>query len=415
MTEKKRRGSGQATRRKDGRWQASYVTNNGKRLYFYGDTQSEANKKRRQAELEDEKGMLATGPDMLLSTYLETWLETVKKPPIVRLSTYDKYKWYLKKYINPALGSIRLRILSPQHIQSFYVQMMNEGLSSGTVKNLHIVLHSAMENAMKWNLVSRNVVELVTRPSNTAHEAQVLTIEQARKLIETAKDHKMWALLVMALATGMRRGELLALRWEDVDFQGGKLFVRRAVSKLNGRGYVEHEPKTKKGRRIIVLPSSVVEVLREHQEHVEQSKQKAGKNWLPLGLVFPNTRGNFIELAKLWHMLDGLVKQAGLPHMRFHDLRHSAATIMLAMGIHPKVVQEILGHSSIAITMDLYSHVLPSVQQEAAGKVNDVLKDSLSHDVKDDVKTTSNDEVKLVKWLLWRVQEVNNSSKTMVL
>ena len=243
--------------------------------------------------------MLATGPDMLLSTYLETWLETVKKPPIVRLSTYDKYKWYLKKYINPALGSIRLRILSPQHIQSFYVQMMNEGLSSGTVKNLHIVLHSAMENAMKWNLVSRNVVELVTRPSNAAHEAQVLTIEQARKLIETAKNHKMWALLVMALATGMRRGELLALRWEDVDFQGGKLFVRRAVSKLNGRGYVEHEPKTKKGRRIIVLPSSVIEVLREHQEHVEQAKRKAGKNWLPLGLVFPNTRGNFHRTGEI--------------------------------------------------------------------------------------------------------------------
>lgn len=394
MVEKKRRGSGQATKRKDGRWQASYVTNDGKRLYFYGDTQTEANKKKRQAEMEDERGMLATGPDMLLSVYLENWLETVKKPPIVRLSTYDKYKWYLKKYINPALGHIRLRLLSPQHVQSFYSQKLDEGLSPGTVRNLHLVLHSAMKNAVKWNLVSRNVVGLVTRPTRNTYEAQVLTIEQARTLLETAKNHKMWALLVVALATGMRHGELLALRWDDVDFQGGKLFVHRAVSKLNGRGYVEHEPKTKKGRRTIVLPSSVVDVLREHRDYVEQLRRDAGDNWLGLGLVFPNTRGNFIERAKLWHMLNKVVEQAGLPHMRFHDLRHSAATIMLAMGIHPKVVQEILGHSSISVTMDLYSHVLPSVQQEAAGKVDGVLRDSLRRDVKRDVKSSSDDEGK---------------------
>lgn len=394
MVEKKRRGSGQATKRKDGRWQASYVTNDGKRLYFYGDTQTEANKKKRQAEIEDERGMLATGPDMLLSAYLENWLETVKKPPIVRLSTYDKYKWYLKKYINPVLGHIRLRLLSPQHVQSFYSQKLDEGLSPGTVRNLHLVLHSAMKNAVKWNLVSRNVVGLVTRPTRNTYEAQVLTIEQARTLLETAKHHKIWALLVVALATGMRRGELLALRWDDVDFQGGKLFIHRAVSKLNGRGYVEHEPKTKKGRRTIVLPSSVVDVLREHRDYVEQLRRDAGDNWLGLGLVFPNTRGNFIERAKLWHMLNKVVEQAGLPHMRFHDLRHSAATIMLAMGIHPKVVQEILGHSSISVTMDLYSHVLPSVQQEAAGKVDGVLRDSLRRDVKRDVKSSSDDEGK---------------------
>lgn len=388
MAEKKRRGSGQATKRKDGRWQASYVTNSGKRLYFYGDTQAEANKKKRQAEMEDERGMLATGPDMLLNTYLENWLETVKKPPIVRLSTYDKYRWYIQKYINPALGHIRLRLLSPQHVQSFYSQKLEEGLSPGTVRNLHVVLHSAMENAVKWNLVSRNVVGLVTRPSKGDHEAHVLTIEQARTLIETAKQHKVWALLVVALATGMRRGELLALRWDDIDFQQERVFVRRAVSKLNGRGYVEHEPKTKKGRRTIVLPSSVVDVLREQRGYVEELRGRAGDNWLDLGLVFPNTRGNFIELAKLWHMLDKVVKQAGLPHMRFHDLRHSAATIMLAMGIHPKVVQEILGHSSISVTMDLYSHVLPSVQQEAAGKVDSVLRDSLQRAVKNDVKSS---------------------------
>src|SRR5215472_1626238 len=125
-----------------------------------------------------------------------------------------KYTWYLKKYINPALGHIRLRLLSPQHVQSFYSQKLEEGLSPGTVRNFHVVLHSAMENAVKWNLVSRNVLGLATRPSKGDHEAQVLTVEQARTLIETAKQHKVWALLVVALATGMRRGELLALRWD---------------------------------------------------------------------------------------------------------------------------------------------------------------------------------------------------------
>jgi len=214
--------------------------------------------------------------------------------------------------------------------------------------------------------------------------------DQAHLLIETAKSHRLWPLLVTAIATGMRRGELMALRWEDVDFQSGKVFVRRSVSRLSGRGFVVLEPKTKKGRRAILLPPAVLEVLREHKEHLQQVRRDVGDRWYDLDLVFPNTLGNFNEPARLKRILDRLLKLAGLPHMRIHDLRHSAATIMLAMGIHPKVVQEILGHSSIAITMDLYSHVLLSVQQDAASRVDDVLKHSLRRDVKNDVKPAEN-------------------------
>ena len=179
-------------------------------------------------------------------------------------------------------------------------------------------------------------------------------------------------LLVLALTTGMRRGELLALRWSDIDCEGQNLQVRRTVDFIARYGYVENEPKTVRGRRKILLPAFVVEMLKRHRISQLEQKLKVGESWLDLDLVVCGLEGNYLNPRYLLKLFDKLLQEAGLPHMRFHDLRHSAATILLSMGVHAKVVQELLGHSTISMTMDVYSHVLPSMQKDAMDKWDDL-------------------------------------------
>lgn len=188
--------------------------------------------------------------------------------------------------------------------------------------------------------------------------------------LQKIKEHSLETVLIVALATGLREGELLALRWSDIDFHASLLSVSRTVQYVPGYGFVENEPKTAKGRRRIVLPQFALNALTQH--HVKQLKKRIemGVNWNSLNLVFAESSGRFQYALTLRDRFDRLLKRIGLPHVRFHDLRHSAATLLLSMGVPMKVVQELLGHSNIHITMDVYSHVLPSMQREAADKMN---------------------------------------------
>jgi integrase len=202
----------------------------------------------------------------------------------------------------------------------------------------------------------------------------VLSIADAQKLMQVAKESRVEALIIIAVTTGMRRGELLGLRWNDVDLERGVLHIRRTMNRIPGFGFIENDPKTKAGRRKVTLPDIVVEALKRHREGQEEVKQKLGTRWRGKGLVFCNTVGGFWNPEKMTKVFHKVLDQAGLPYMRFHDLRHSAATILLTMGVHPKVVQELLGHSTIAMTMDIYSHFLPSMQKDAMDKMNDTFK-----------------------------------------
>jgi integrase len=240
------------------------------------------------------------------------------------------------------------------------------------VRGLHSLLHSALENAVKWNLVGRNVCDLVSPPVPKRHEIQPLTPEQAQRLLRAAREHKLETLLTLALATGMRRGELLGLRWQDIDFEVGCLHVRHSVGRVGRYGMIKSEPKTQRGRRKIMLPAFVLEALRQHQQQQHAAREEAGSDWQEKDIVFAGRNGKYFDLNGLDYHFKRLLKSAGLPNIRFHDLRHSAATILLSMGVHPKVVQELLGHSNISITLDIYSHVLPSIQQEAMNKLDDL-------------------------------------------
>lgn len=362
---KRGNGAGSVYRQKStGKWGGSITLENGKRKYFYGKTQKEVQDKINEALYEQQRGMLATGSNATMQEYLEDWLEKTHKHT-VRLGTYLNYQKLLRNYLVPGLGKVKLQKLTAPQVQAFYSAKLQEGLSPKTVTNIHGFLHKALDNAVRWNIVSRNVCDAVTPPRVPRKELNFLTQDQAATLLQEVKAHKLEALLTVAITTGLRRGELLALRWQDINFELGTIQVKRAVSYHQVYGYVESEPKTSRSRREIMLASFVVEVLTKHQQQQKEQRLAADSDWTDKNLVFTNATGDFYSPSTLVKAFRRFLKKVGLPHMRFHDLRHSAATILLTMKVHPKVVQEILGHSQITTTMDIYSHAMPSMQSEA--------------------------------------------------
>jgi integrase len=375
-----RRGHGEGSiyQRSDGRWAASISLENGKRKTFYGKTRKEVQEQLKTALHEQQKGLLVTGPQQKVGQFLTHWLENVHKQSI-RSRTYERYEEIVRLHLVPGIGHHQLQKLSPQHLQSFYTKKLEEGLSTTTVVSFHNVLHKALETAVRWNLLPRNICDLVSPPRRKRFEIQPLGIEQVQQLLAAARDHRLEALFILALASGLRRGELIGLKWQDINFLTGMLQVRRILtrvpSKLPGKGYVEAEPKTEKGRRSILLPPFVIEALKQHRVKQLASKLKAGAAWQDHDYVFCTSIGTHLNPTRdVLDQLKALLKKAGLPDIRFHDLRHSSATMLLGMGVHPKIVQEILGHSQISMTMDTYSHVLPTMQREAMSKMNAALQ-----------------------------------------
>jgi integrase len=374
MTSKKpRRGRGEGSifQRKDGRYAASMsIEGHGrKRKYFYGKTRAEVREKLHKAQLEQRQGILATGPKQTVKDFLNYWLEVHKTK--IKVSTYSLYRRHLDLHILPSLGHIQLQRLTADQVQLFYSEKQIEGLQSNTVRAFHVILSAALRDAVRWKRLPVNICTTVTPPRLTTHEIQPLSKEQARKLLEVAKESRLHCLLTLALATGMRLGELLALRWEDIDLKKGILHVRHTADYIYGYGLTESEPKTASSRRNIILPQFVVEELELHNRYQKQAQEKAGSAWEERGLVFPNNYGRHFNRSSLQTLFKKVIRAAGLPDIRFHDLRHSAATILLSMGVPAKVVQEILGHSHISITLGIYAHVLPGMHKEAMKKMQD--------------------------------------------
>jgi integrase len=277
-------------------------------------------------------------------------------------------------HLVPRLGNIPLQKLTAQHLEKLYLEKVEEGLSATTVAAIHTMLHTALEKAVRLGLVSRNVCDLVSPPRKVQKEIKPLSPQQVLQLLEAAKGHPQETLFILALATGMRRGELLGLKWQDIDFTKGVLQVRRALTRMpTGLGYKETEPKTRTSRRSIVLISFALEALKKQRARQLEMKSRAREAWQDHDYVFCTPIGTHLSPGHdVLVQLKILLKKAGLPPIRFHDLRHSTATLLLSKGVHPKVVQEILGHSEISMTMDTYSHVLPTMQKNAMNELNDI-------------------------------------------
>lgn len=372
-----KRGNGEGSiyrRKSDGKWVGSISLNNGERKVIYGKSRAEVQEKMKVLLRDQQQGMLITEPNQTVEQFLTQWVEDRK--PSVRIRTYERYEAFVRLHVIPVIGRVKMQQLNPQHIKGLYARKLKEGLSPTTVNTLHMMLHKAFDDAVKWNIVARNVCDMVDVPQRAHYEMQPLTVEQAKRFLEAAKGHALEALFVLALTTGLRRGEILALKWSDIDFEKQTVQVKRIFTRAPGNRYIEAEPKTKKSKRSVKLITKAVDLLKQHRIRQQEEKGQAGPAWTENNLVFCTSLGTPLNPSKLLERFDTLLKKAGLQHMRFHDLRHSAATILLAMNVHPKIVQELLGHNQISMTMDLYSHVLPGLQEEVIGKLEDVLGQS---------------------------------------
>lgn len=337
---------------------------------------------------------------MTVAEFLDQWLVTYAKPN-VGPRTYERYEQIVRLHLIPNLGRNLLTKLNPMQIQTYYAAALQagndhsgkrarrkdektavkdqkrdgekKGLSPTTVLQHHRVLHKALECAVKWQIVARNVADAVEPPKRARREMQTLDAEQVRRLLQEAEDTEYYALIYVAVNTGLRRGELLGLKWEDIDLKEGTAQIRRSLQRIRGEGIVAREPKTHRSRRSVSLPPTVVEVLKKQRASQAKDRLFMGEAYRDSGLVFATSLGTPIEPANLSRRFDQLVKSAGLPHTRFHDLRHTHASLMLKAGVHPKIVSERLGHSAIGITLDTYSHVLPNLQKEAARKLDEQL------------------------------------------
>lgn len=270
--------------------------------------------------------------------------------------------------IIPELGHVKLQKLTSEMFQSLYAKWKKEGMSPHTIRLIHTIIGKALRDALKWKKLSFNPVKDAVPPRVEKREMTVLDLNQAKVLLEQAQGTRFECLLQVALL-GLRRGELLGLKWQDLDFEKAELKVQRSLSYISNPDtghyeFVEHEPKSATSRRVIHLPRFVIDALQKHHEMQLQQKADAPQ-WKNRDLVFCNRNGEYLKPPRVLDGFKQLLKQAELPEIRFHDLRHSAATIWLALGINPKVIQELLGHSNIRVTLDVYSHVLPTMHKEA--------------------------------------------------
>lgn len=368
----KRRGNGEGTitRRKDGRWEARYTAQTAegpRRKVLYGKTRSEVAQKLTKAMANRNDGLVFDHENLYLDEFLDRWLNTSVRDS-VKQNTYESHAYLVRKHIAPALGRVRLRTLNPAHVQGLYREKLDSHLSPRTVELIHTTLHKALGQAVKWELVPRNVADAVQAPRPTKKEINPLTMEQVRMLLSTVRGDRLEALYVVAVTTGLREGELLGLRWQDVDLEQGKVRVVRQLTRTRD-GLSFTAPKRNK-TRIVRLTTPAMVALRKHKAAQNQERLKAGSLWQDTGLAFTSTIGTPIDVGNLtYRSFRPLLESAGLPRIRFHDLRHTFATLMLSNNEHPKVVQEMLGHSTITQTMDTYSHVLPDMQEQAASRL----------------------------------------------
>lgn len=368
-------GEGMIRRRADGRWEAR-VTVDGETRSLYGKTRQEALDKLRQRQRDQEVGLPALNERQTVGQYLSSWLDSYEAT--VTYGTWRRASEYVELHIVPVIGRVRLARLTPQQVQGLYADRLREGLSSSTVHHLHEVLHNALESAVQFGLVGRNVSDLVDVPRMRRHEMRCYHPEEARALLAMTErtGDRLHALYTLAISTGMRKGELLALRWKDVELDAELLRVRATLKRDKAGAWVWAEPKTRRSRRQVALSPVAVTTLRAHRLRQHEERLKLGAAWTDYDLVFCTAAGTPLFGGNVYRAFKRLQRRAGLPDIRFHDLRHTCATMLLAARVNPKIVSEMLGHASVAITLDVYSHVLPDMQQDAAIVMGNLLTGS---------------------------------------
>lgn len=338
--------------------------------YIYKRNKKELIEALQTAIAEAQAGSLPPSERITVGQYLSKWLEQAARKT-VRPSTFTSYSRMIRLHTAP-IASVPLVKLTPLHLQQLYHDLEASGLSARSIQYLHAILHRALKQAVKWQYVPRNVADAVDPPRPARREMQALSQEQVRRFLAVAQQDRLYPLFALAIATGMRQGELLGLRWSDVDLRRGRLHIVQTLQWINGQPVIQ-EPKTNRSRRIVTIPASVVSILTKWRKDQAAERLAQGIGGQP-DLVFTRPDGQPIRADWLTKHFQALLATAGLPKIRFHDLRHTHATMLLSEGVHPKVVSDRLGHSTVTLTLDTYSHVLPDIQREVAERLERIIR-----------------------------------------
>lgn len=383
----KRRGNNEGTiyKRPDGTWAGQVsigydlVTGKLKRKSFYGKTRKEVADKIAQVLQEVRTGTYIEPAQTTFGEWLDKWLTGYKKGRL-KAGTYQSYEMLADVHIKPVLGKIPLAKLQAHMLQAFYNEKLENGradgkggLSTRGVRYLHAIIRQALQQAVKEGLLARNVADATSPPTIKNKQMRPLTEEELLAFFGVARNDRLFAAYVLAATTGLRRGELLGLCWDCVDLEHGVITVQRQLLVLKDGLSLEETTKSKSGRRSIVLTGDAVRELKTYRKRQLQEKLLLGEAYQDNGLVFCKEDGSPLRPEEFTKRFQRHLEKAGLPKVRLHDLRHTHASLLLARGVHPKVVQERLGHSSITMTLDLYSHLTPGLQEAAAATLNGLL------------------------------------------
>lgn len=352
-----------------------YLGNKKYKWYTVHGTKADANDFLVEKLKELKDGTFVNNDKMTVEEYMNYWYETFC---IQELSptTYESYRRNLDKYILKELGKIKLKDLLPLHLQTFYNNCLKIGLSKKTITYLHRIIHSALNKAVMWQLLSRNVSDNVKPPKPDKYNANVLNAKQISKLIAVVKLTYIYIPVMIAIATGMRRGEILALTWTNIDLKKKEIYVKNAIYPTEN-GLVVLPPKTDNSERTIAIPRRLVRILKKHRKRHKKLKKVLGNAYIDSDYVCVNDEGKLISPSSLNHKFKDILEKNNLPSVRIHDLRHSHASLLLYKGASQKAISARLGHSTIQITMDLYTHLYNSVNRKVANKVNSFLKMNL--------------------------------------
>lgn len=374
--EKRGNQEGSVRQRTNGLWEARFSVN-GRQVSVYAESRPEVVRKMRVRLQQAERGLPASNERITVEKFLLTWLEESARPT-VRPTTYESYAGHVRNHLIPVLGRHKLAKLEPSHVQAMMNDQLAGGLSPATVNRVRATLRRALNQALKWGTVSRNVATLVDPPKSTRFRVEAITPEEANAITAAVAGHRLGPLYVLMLAMGLRLGEALGLSWDDVDLEGGTLTIRRSLQRLQGE-FKLADPKSEQSRRTLPIPAFVTAQLKLQRAAQNRERLAAGGAWDGnWGLVFLTDSGRPLDNANVNHTLKRLLKAADMRPMRLHDLRHGCASLLLAKGVSPRVVMETLGHSQISLTMNTYAHVIPSLQRDAADRMDEVFSSSQS-------------------------------------
>ncbi|MFC9116072.1 tyrosine-type recombinase/integrase [Streptomyces sp. NPDC057092] len=367
-------GAGSIWQRKDGRFEARvYVPQpdgTRKRKTVYGSTWEECDTKRQELVRRDRQGIPTPTRSAKLSEWLPYWLAHYVQPRR-KLSTYDKYETHVRLYLAPLLGTKRLESLSVADVRRFITRVQTTH-TAATAKEAHRVLRTALTAAVREELITRNVASLVEPPRVKQREIRPWSLEETLTFLEAARRDPLYAAFVLAVAMGLRRGELVGLRWSDVDLDNRVLHVRHQTQRRRGELY-DDDPKSRRSR-VVPMPALCLAPLRWHRLRQREAFDRTGVAWSEIGYVFATRNGRPVEPRNVYRSFTRVAGDAGLRVVRLHDARHGTATLLTAAGVAPRVIMEILGHSQISITMDVYTHVVQDTQREAISHMDRLLK-----------------------------------------